>query len=302
MRKKTTIIFAYCILLLANTINGYAQKATIVATTGIIADAVKNVVKENFQVIALMGAGVDPHAYKATPGDLDKIKKADIIFYNGLHLEGKMDYIFKKLATVRKIYPISNALAKEELITDPDFEFGIDPHIWFDIALWQKVISYISQIMQNHDQANAEQYKQNAIAYINRLTLLNEKVKNELNSIPIKNRILITSHDAFSYFGKAYNMKVKSLQGISTMSEYGLKDRMEIANFIIENKIKAIFIETSVSDKSMQAVVENCKLKGYHVTIGPPLYSDAMGQENTPEGTYEGMLTANVTAIAKCLK
>jgi manganese/zinc/iron transport system substrate-binding protein len=188
MLNKTLVsLIASSIIHMFAATSSYATKGTIVTTTGMIADAVKNIVKDNFNVIPLMGPGVDPHAYKATAGDLDKLKKADIIFYNGLHLEGKMDYIFKKLAKVRKVYPISNAIHPDELIRDPDFELGIDPHIWFDVTLWQKVILYISNIMQQHDHTNAQQYKDNATLYIHKLQALDERIKEEIETIPVQN-------------------------------------------------------------------------------------------------------------------
>ncbi len=272
----------------------------IVATTGMIQDAVKNVVGDLAEVEGLMGPGVDPHLYKATTGDLDKLRQADIIFYNGLHLEGKMTDILEKLGRTKPVFAVGESIPENQLL-----EGGIsahDPHIWFDVSLWQKVVAYIAEKMAAEDPENAATYQANASAYINELKDLHQEVKNKIASIPKEQRVLITAHDAFAYFGRAYDIEVKGLQGISTLSEFGLKDISELVSFITEKKIKAVFVESSVPAKSLEAVVSGSQERGHAVSIGGTLYSDAMGAEGTEAGTYTGMVQANVNTIVNALQ
>jgi manganese/zinc/iron transport system substrate-binding protein len=277
-------------------------KYIIVTTTSIIADAVKNIVKDSAEVISLMGPGVDPHLYKATQGDLGRLTNADIIFYNGLHLEGKMGEVLEKLARQKKVVAVAGSIEKDRLINNSTFQGSFDPHVWFDVTLWKEVVNTINQTLMTVDTSRAEFYAQNAGDYLNLLDSLHLAVSQEIGSIPEPQRVLITAHDAFSYFGRAYNIEVKGLQGISTVAEYGLRDVSDLVNFIIERKIKSVFIESSVSERSIQAVVTGVNERGHKVTIGGSLYSDAMGPENTPEGTYIGMVHANVMTIVKGLK
>jgi manganese/zinc/iron transport system substrate-binding protein len=277
-------------------------KIITVSTTGMIADAITNIAGGNAQVTSLMGAGVDPHLYKVTQGDLEKLQNADIIFYNGLHLEGKMSEVLEKLSAKKKVIAISDGINRAKIrLLDPKGN-SRDPHIWFNVAIWKDAVLYASSEIQKADSLNREIYKTNTLKFANELDALDVWVTTEINSIPVQSRLLITAHDAFGYFGEAYNMEVKGLQGISTVSDYGLNDVTSLVNIIATRKIKAIFIETSVSDKSIKAVVEGCKAKGHEVKIGGTLYSDAMGQPGTPEGTYIGMVKANVNTIVKALK
>ena len=307
MKKEGLGIFILMLVLLgitsctkdADEDNG---KLYIVTTTGMIGDAVANIVKDKAEVEALMGPGVDPHLYKASQGDLSKLREADIIFYNGLHLEGKMGEILEKFGRQKKVLPVSDGLNKGKLLSAPGFSDVYDPHIWFDVALWTQVVEYISQQLQEFDAENSEYYRENAAEYLQALHDLHNWVGMEVSSIPQQQRVLITAHDAFQYFGKAYNIEVKGLQGISTLSEYGLQDITSMVDFISNNKIKAVFVESSVPEKSLKAVVEGVEERGHSVRIGGTLYSDAMGAEGTPEGTYIGMVTANVNTIVSSLK
>jgi manganese/zinc/iron transport system substrate-binding protein len=277
-------------------------KMKIVTTTGMIKDAVENVVGEHAEVIALMGPGVDPHLYKATQGDLQKLTDADIVFYNGLHLEGKMGEVFEKLGKTRPVIAVSSQIPDSLLRTVPGFQGTHDPHIWFDVKLWENAVLAVSDFMIKHDTANAATYNSNSKRYLLQLDSLHEEVKRSILQIPETQRVLITAHDAFGYFGDAYKIEVRGLQGISTVSEFGLRDVTELVNFIISRKIKAIFIETSVSQRSIEAVVEGCHERKWDVQIGGSLYSDAMGPAGTPEGTYIGMVRANVKIIVDHLK
>jgi manganese/zinc/iron transport system substrate-binding protein len=274
----------------------------IVTTTGMIKDAVEHVVGDKADVTALMGPGVDPHLYKATQGDLEKLTSADIIFYNGLHLEGKMGEVFEKLARLKPVIAVSKDIPESRLRTIPGFNNTHDPHIWFDVSLWEEAVKTVTGFMVEYDSASASQYRENSTAYLTRMDSLHLSVKQQLLQIPAAQRVLITAHDAFGYFGDAYGIEVRGLQGISTVSEFGLKDVTDLVNFIISRKIKAIFVETSVSQKSINAVVEGCNQKGWNVKIGGSLYSDAMGAAGTPEGNYLGMVSANVNTIVTALK
>jgi manganese/zinc/iron transport system substrate-binding protein len=278
------------------------KKIKIVTTVGMIKDAVQNVAGENVEVIALMGPGVDPHLYKATQGDLDKLTSADIVFYGGLHLEGKMGEVLEKLGHIKPVIAVSSEIPDSLLRAVPGFQGTHDPHIWFDVKLWEEAVKTVSDFLQEYDSANKAFYATNTQQYLNRMDSLHERVKIRIAEIPEQQRVLITAHDAFGYFGDAYSIQVRGLQGISTVSEFGLRDVTELVNFIIERKIKAIFVETSVSEKSINAVVEGCKEKGWNVKIGGSLFSDAMGAEGTPEGNYIGMVSKNVDTIVNALK
>lgn len=274
----------------------------IVATTGIIADALINIVQDSASVVALMGPGVDPHLYKAAQGDLGQLTSADVVFYNGLQLEGKMGEVLEKLERVQPVFAVAEGLDEQRLLQNAAFANSYDPHIWFDVSLWKDAVAYMSEELQRIDTANASYYAENTAEYLDKLDALHEKVKNDIAQIPPSQRVLITAHDAFGYFGEAYNIEVKGLQGISTLSGFGLKDVSDLVNFITERKIKAVFVETSVSEKSLRAVVEGTHQRGFDVKIGGSLYSDAMGQAGTPEGTYIGMVSSNVGKIVGALK
>lgn len=281
---------------------GHTGRIKIVTTTGMIKDAVENITGDRAEVIALMGPGVDPHLYKATHGDLKSLTSADIIFYNGLHLEGKMGEVLEKLGRQKPVVALAQNIPDSLLRTIPGFDNTHDPHIWFDVKLWAKAVNTITDFMVTYDSASASVYRANSAIYQLTLDSLDASVRKQLEQIPQPQRVLITAHDAFGYFGDAYAIEVRGLQGISTVSEFGLKDVTELVNFIIERKIKAIFVETSVSQKSINAVVEGCTQKGWPVKIGGSLYSDAMGAEGTPEGNYIGMVNANVNTIVTALQ
>ncbi len=277
-------------------------KLYIVTTTGMIQDALKNIAQEKAEVIGLMGPGVDPHLYKPTPGDLSELRKADVVFYNGLHLEGKMGEVFEQLSRQKPVFAIADEIDKNSLQAPQDASQAYDPHIWFDVELWKQTVDYAGKSLAEADTTNAQYFMSNTKAYTNALDTLHRWVKQQIAQIPKKQRVLITAHDAFGYFGTAYQIEVKGLQGISTLSEFGLRDVSELVNFIVENNIKAVFVETSVSSKSLETVVSGCKEKGHDVKIGGTLYSDAMGEAGTAEGTYIGMVKSNVNTIVSSLK
>lgn len=279
-----------------------SSKLKVVATTGMIEDAVLNIADTLVELQALMGPGVDPHLYKATQGDLKKLTGADLIFYNGLHLEGKMGEVFEKLNAIKPVIAISSDIEESRFKTDPNFQGAIDPHIWFDVSLWKEAVKKVASTLRAQDPVNQEIYAKNEVRYLKKLDSLHFSVKERIATIPEEQRILITAHDAFGYFGRAYDIEVKGLQGISTLSEFGLKDISDLVKHIVENQIKAVFIETSVSERAINAVVQGCHDRGFDVQIGGSLYSDAMGEKGTPEGTYIGMVNKNMETIVGALK
>lgn len=275
---------------------------TIVCTTGMIGDAISRIVGDRGEVSSLMGPGVDPHLYKATQGDLKRLTQADIVFFNGLHLEGKMGQVLEKLARLKPVIALGDSLPPPKLINSTDYASAYDPHVWFDVSLWSEVIGIAGRTLSVLDTAFAKNYHENTRSFQRELGELHTFVQQEIGTIPANQRILITAHDAFEYFGEAYGIEVRGLQGISTVSEYGLKDISDLVNLITERKIKAIFVESSVPRKSLEAVVEGCAQRGHTTRIGGTLYSDAMGKAGTPEGTYPGMVRANVRTIVDALK
>jgi len=281
-----------------------AGKLYIVTTTQMIADAVRNIAGDEAEVISLMGPGVDPHYYKATQGDLEKLTKADIIFYNGLHLEGKMQDVFEKFSKQRMVVAVSKDIAENELIvtSDQGQETIHDPHIWHSVNLWKNVVPVITESLVSKDSENASSYEENGSVFIEKLTNLDETTSAAISQIPKQQRLLITSHDAFNYFGKTYDIEVKGLQGISTVSEIGIKDITQMVDVIIKRKVKAVFVESSVNERNLRAVIEGCQKKNWEVQIGGTLFSDAMGADETPEGTYIGMIKYNTNAIVNALK
>lgn len=278
-------------------------KLKITATTGMITDVVQQVGGEYVEATGLMGAGIDPHLYKASQGDVKKLDDADVIFYNGLHLEGKMAEMFEALEKRKPTVAVSSYLKEEQLRSDPaQSQGGHDPHIWFNVKLWMSATEVIRDTLVEKDPEHADYYKENAAAYIKELEQLDNYAREQIALIPEKARILVTAHDAFGYFGEAYGLTVTGLQGMNTMSEYGSKDVSKLRDYLVENKIKAVFIESSVPKKSIESVIEGARQLGHEVKIGGELYSDAMGDAGTEEGTYIGMVKHNVDTIVAALK
>ncbi|MBE7646117.1 zinc ABC transporter solute-binding protein [Tenacibaculum finnmarkense genomovar ulcerans] len=279
------------------------EKLNLVTTTTMVTDLVKNIVGNKVQVNGLMGAGVDPHLYKASEGDVAKLFNADVIIYSGLHLEGKLVEVFEKMEHQnKKTIEISDVIARDNLIGSVLFASNYDPHIWFDITNWTKMTTYIADKLAEIDVKNADFYKNNAKIYLEKLEVLNKEVAQKINELPQEKRILVTAHDAFNYFGRQHKFNVVGLQGLSTATEAGVQDVQKLAKFIIENKVKAIFVESSVPKRTIEALQEAVKSKGHEVVIGGTLYSDALGSAGTDEGTYIGMYKANVNTIVNALK
>ena len=275
----------------------------VLTTTGMVADTVKVIGGERVSVTALMGPGVDPHLYKASAGDINRLNRADIIFYNGLFLEGKMIDVLEKISQGGKpAYAVGEVISSDLLRQSQQYEGHPDPHIWFDVGMWADTIAFVAAKLSEIDPEGTELFKANAVAYLEELKALDAYCRERVEEIPEGQRILITAHDAFGYFGEAYGIGVVGLQGINTSSEYGIADVQRLVDLIVENGIRAVFVESSVPRRSIEAVVEGCKARGSEVAIGGELFSDAMGDEGTPEGTYIGMVRHNVDTIVDALK
>ncbi|MFT4832704.1 MAG: manganese/zinc/iron transport system substrate-binding protein [Psychroserpens sp.] len=279
------------------------SKLKIVTTTTMITDMVQNIGGDVVQVQGLMGSGVDPHLYKASEGDVSKLFNADLVIYGGLHLEGKLVEIFEKMESQgKKTAAVADAIDRSELIGSEFFDSNYDPHIWFNIGFWKKITLYTAEKLKEQDPEHAVLFDKNSAAYIKKLEALEMEVKQIIETLPAEKRILVTAHDAFNYFGVAYGFEVVGLQGISTATEAGVQDVQDLSSFIIEKNIKAIFVESSVPRRTIEALQSSVLSKGHDVAIGGSLYSDALGNKGTPEGTYIGMFLFNVNTIVNALK
>ena len=268
-----------------------------------ITDLVKNIGGKKINVQGLMGSGVDPHLFKASEGDVSKLANADIIFYGGLHLEGKLVEVFEKMSRQNiKTIAVSDALDKTTLIASELFPGNYDPHIWFNIDYWIQITQYVADQLSKTDPENKLFYETNAKNYIKKLEVLKKEITATIQTLPKEKRILVTAHDAFSYFGKAYDFEVVGLQGLSTATEAGVQDVQKLATFIIDKKVKAIFVESSVPKRTIEALQAAVTSKGHDVSIGGTLYSDALGNSGSMEGTYIGMFQYNVNTIVNALK
>ncbi|MGI9111177.1 MAG: metal ABC transporter solute-binding protein, Zn/Mn family [Gaiellaceae bacterium] len=273
------------------------EKVQVVATVGMIADAVERVGGERVEVEGLMGPGVDPHLYKASEGDLRRLERSDVIFFGGLHLEAKMADVLERVADQRATQAVTDAIPRDRLLTPAQFEGQFDPHVWFDVELWAHAVEQIRDRLAALDPGSAALYRRNASAYLTELESLDRYVAEQSRRVPERQRVIITAHDAFNYFGGAYGFEVRGLQGISTAAEAGAGDVQSLARFIAERRIPAVFVESSVSPRTIEAVQEAVRSRGWEVRIGGSLFSDAMGSPGTPEGTYVGMVRHNVDTI-----
>lgn len=278
-------------------------KLNIVTTTTLLTDLVTNIGGDAINVQGLMGSGVDPHLYKASEGDVSKLVHADLIFYGGLHLEGKLVDVFEKMGSQNiKTIAVSDALDQNTLIGSEYFASNYDPHIWFDVNNWELITSFVVKKLSEADPEHKTLFEENGKSYLEKLKALNEDIKTSISTLPEDKRILVTAHDAFNYFGKAYGFEVVGLQGLSTATEAGVQDVQNLASFIIDKKVKAIFVETSVPKRTIEALQAAVNSKDHQVEIGGTLFSDALGNPGTVEGTYIGMFKYNVNTIVNALK
>ena len=275
----------------------------IVTTTSMVTDLVKNIGGDKVDVQGLMGAGVDPHLYKASEGDVSKLSNANMILYSGLHLEGKLVEVFEKMKRQNiNTVAVSDALDKKDLIGSALFESNYDPHIWFDVTNWEKITVFVANKLSEALPEHKAEFQANADTYLLKLKTLREELDAEIATLPEDKRRLVTAHDAFNYFGKAYKFDVVGLQGLSTATEAGVQDVQKTAAYIIDHKIKAVFIESSVPKRTVEALQAAVNSKNHNVVIGGTLFSDALGNPGTPEGTYIGMFKYNVHTIVSSLK
>lgn len=279
----------------------------VVCTTTIIADAVRQIGGARVSVQTLMGPGVDPHRYLPTAGDKQKLENAHIVFFNGLHLEGKMVDTFEKANGRMRAVAVTRGMNHGSELRPAEVDGGgeFDPHVWFDVLLWTKAVTCVREELEALDPAGANVYRENAGRYLVELTALDTEIRETLNRVPSDRRVLVTSHDAFGYFGRAYGFEVIGLQGVSTASELGIRNRTDLATTLGRRKIPAVFTETSVPTEGLKSVIETCRKDWGHTVrlVGgdDALYSDALGEPNSPGGTYPGMVRHNVTVIVDAL-
>ena len=266
-----------------------------------IADAARRVGGDLVEVRSLMGSGVDPHSYRQTRSDIVALTRADLVLWHGLYLEAQMERFFEDLGRKRAVVAVADALPKDDLLSHPDYEGRYDPHVWMDPKTWIAVVDEVTRALTKAQPAGAETFAQNASTYRAELEKLATYAAETVAQVPESQRVLVTAHDAFSYFGRAFGFEVIGIQGISTNSEAGLNRISALVDELVEREIGAVFVETSVSDRNMRALVEGAAARGHEVVIGGSLYSDAMGEPGSYEGTYIGMIDHNVTTIARAL-
>ncbi|WP_247745019.1 zinc ABC transporter substrate-binding protein [Shimia sp. R11_0] len=273
----------------------------VVATTGMIADTARRIGGDSVDVKGLMGPGVDPHAYRQTRTDILAMTKADLVLWHGLYLEAQMEEFFHDLEAKGNLVAVTDSLARDLLRAHDDYADKYDPHVWMDPRLWVFVAERVQEALTQARPEQAAYFAENAEAFMADLNALTEYAEKSLTSVPQDARILLTAHDAFGYFGQAYGFEVMGIQGISTESEAGLNRISALVDMLVDRQIGAVFVESSVSDRSIRALVEGAAARGHEVTIGGELFSDAMGENGTYEGTYVGMIDHNITVISRAL-
>ncbi len=274
------------------------QRLSVVATTSIVADLARNIGGEQVRVEGLMGPGVDPHLYRAREGDVRRLQEADLILFNGLHLEAKLAEVLERMP---RAVAVTETIPRERLIAPPEFEGAHDPHVWFDVSLWMIAAERTRDALTSADPAGAPAYAANAAAYLAELEKLHRYALARVAETPQAARVVITAHDAFNYFGSAYGLEVRGLQGISTAAETGAADVQALAELVANRRIPAMFVESSVPPRSIEAVQAAVRARGFEVGIGGELYSDALGDPAGDAGTYLGMVRHNVDTIVDAL-
>lgn len=277
------------------------SRLRVVATTGMVADVVREVGGEPVEVKGLMGPGVDPHLYRQTRRDITALSRADAVFWNGLYLEAQLEEFLERLAERRPVYAVAENVPERLRLADEQYQNQSDPHVWMDPARWRYVVEAVREALTELSPEHKEGFEQRAKAYLTELEKLDAYAQKVLNTVPEEKRVLVTAHDAFGYFGDAYGFEVLGIQGFSTESEAGLSRIESLVDLLVEREIGAIFIESSVSDRNVRALIEGAAARGHLVRIGGELYSDAMGPAGTYEGTWLGMIDHNVSIIARAL-
>jgi manganese/zinc/iron transport system substrate-binding protein len=277
------------------------ERLQVVATTGIIGDVAMQIAGDRAEVTSLMGPGVDPHLYKARAGDVRRLSRADLVLYHGLHLEAAMAEVLAAMGDRRRTVAVTDWIERDELISPPEYRGSYDPHVWFDVRLWSGAARRIAAALSEADPGGAPEYAAREASYLRELEMLDGWVRDRVAELPAERRVLITAHDAFGYFGRAYGFEVLGLQGISTTSEAGTADVQRLAADIAHRRIPAIFVETSIPRRTIEAVQAAVASRGFRVEIGGELFSDALGDAGTPEGTYVGMVRHNIDTIVTAL-
>jgi len=280
-------------------------KLRVCCTTGQVADMVRAIGTDHLEVTVLIGPGVDPHSFRASSGDAERLDSAEVVFYNGLHLEGRLSDVLEKLNTKKPTLSLGDELlAKfpDQIRKGPEFGGAADPHVWFDAKLWSQAIPAVVETLSKLRPESKEQFEKNAEAYKAQLLAIDEFCREQISTIPKESRVMVTAHDAFGYFGRAYEIEVHGLQGISTVDEANVAAINALIKMLVDRQIKAIFVESSVSEERLKQVIEGCLKMGHTVTIGGVLYSDALGEKDTDAETYLGMMRANVKTIVSALK
>jgi len=273
----------------------------VVTTVGMITDVVERVGGDRVSVTGLMGPGVDPHLYKASAGDVRRLASADVIFYNGLHLEAAMAELLREMDGRIRTRAVTDRVPRDRLLTPPEWEGQYDPHVWSDVSLWIYAVETVTETLIDVDPEGEEEYRQNAEVLRRELEELDAWVREEVARVPEPLRLLVTAHDAFNYFGEAYGFQVEGLQGLSTVAEAGTGDVQRLARLIADREVPAIFVESSIPRRNIEAVRAAVRARGFQVEIGGTLFSDAMGDPGSPEGTYPGMVRHNVRTIVEAL-
>jgi len=277
------------------------ERLSVVATTGMIADTARAIGGDLVEMRALMGPGIDPHAFRQTRTDIVALAQADLVLWNGLFLEAQMEGFLLELGEAGHVVAVAETLPQDRLLAHEDYEGRFDPHVWMDPTLWADVTVTIRDALIEADPDSADTFTANAEAYLAELEQLESYSRDVLSSVPETARVLLSAHDAFGYFGAAYGFDVVGIQGLSTASEAGLGRIAEMVNMLVDREIGAVFVESSVSDRNIRALIEGAAALGHEVVIGGELFSDAMGADGTYEGTYLGMIDSNVTTIARAL-
>lgn len=279
-------------------------RLNVVSTTGQIGDAVRFIGGDKLQATTLLGPGIDPHTYVATEGDLRTFQKADVIFYNGLHLEAQLERVLEQIGERgdTTVVALGDTLDESRLLNwEPQKGYPHDPHVWNDVQLWKGVVEQIGATLAQVDPANAEQYRSNTQSYLAQLDELDAYIKEQAARIPAERRVLVTAHDAFGYFARAYGFEVEAIQGISTEAEAATADIQAIAQIVVERRVPAIFVESTISPRTIEAVQAAVRAAGHEVAVGGQLYSDALGAPESPAGTYIGMMRSNIDTLVTAL-
>ena len=305
MRRLRAALLLVPMLIAAACAGGTTERADgrirVVATIGMITDVASRIGGDRVYVQGLMGPGVDPHLYKARAGDVRRLSQADVIFYNGLHLEAAMGEVLEGMSGRTRSVAVTDAIDRAVLMHPPEFKGAYDPHVWFDVQLWMTTVDVIADALSAEAPEHAAYFRRNAAALHAELAELDAWVRAEVSKLPPDRRVLITAHDAFNYFGRAYGFRVLGLQGISTATEAGTADVQQLAEEIHAQRIPAIFVESSIPRRTVEAVQAAVRSRGFNVEIGGQLFSDALGSAGTPEATYVGMVRHNVRTSVNAL-